>query len=361
MSQVSSGALHPRKKNAIEAKVAVIGLTRTSVSMGMALRNYSARGNTPVIFTVKGFDEDADKLKKAQSMGAVDQIHKDLRAVLDGVAIVIVDVSMSKQADYFELIGEDISEGAVVLDLSPLKKPGVALAEKHFPRDAQGEQAAYLVGVAPLTRYPELYEDRDDISTASADMFKGNDLVVVPSAKTPQEAVKVANDIAGFLDLKVRFMDPDEYDGLSGLTAAMPDLLALLLFHTVQQSNGQNDLLRVADYRFANSLRNLRHSSPAEMRIMWQENRMNVLHHIEQMAVALENIREVLLDNDSPVLEAFIETVIEGFEEWEIRRRDNRWDEDIQGSLPDATASSLGGFVSNVFSFGRRGDKDNEK
>jgi prephenate dehydrogenase len=361
MSQVSSGALHQRKKNAIEAKIAVIGLTRTSASLGMALRNFSARGNAPVIFTVKGFDEDAEKMKKAQSMGAVDQINKDLQALLDGVAIVIVDVPMGVQADYFDLIGDYIGEGSVVLDLAPLKKPGVTLAGKHFPRDRQGQQAAYLVGATPLTRYPELYEDPNDITQASADLFEGNDLVIVPSAKTPQEAVKVANDIAGFLDMKVRFMDPDEYDGLAGLTAAMPDLLAMLLFHTVQQSQGQNDLLRVANYRFGNSLRNLRHSSPADMRAMWQENRMNVLHHIEQMAVALENIREVLLDNDTPVLEAFIETVNDSFEEWEIRRRDNRWDEDIQAAAPDATASTMGGFISNVFSFGRRGDKDDEK
>lgn len=361
MSQVSSGALHPRKKNAIEAKIAIIGLTRTSASLGMALRNFSARGNTPVIFTVKGFDEDADKMKKAQSTGAVDQINKDLRAVLDGAAIVIVDVPLGKQAAYFEMIGADISEGAVMLDLASLKKPGVALAEKHFPRDTYGKQAAYLVGVTPLARYPDMYEDRDDISRASADLFRGNDMVVVPSAKAPQEAVKVAIDMAGFLDLRVRFMDPDEHDGLTGLTAAMPDLLSLLLFHTVQQSNGQNDLLRVANYRFANSLRNLRHASTADMRVMWQENRMNVLHHIEQLAVALENIREVLLDNDTPVLETFIETVKEGFEEWEIRRRDNRWDEDIQAATPDATASTLGGIVSNIFNIRRRDDDDDKK
>ena len=357
MSQVSSGALHPRKKNAIEAKIAIVGLTRTSASLGMALRNFSARGNAPVIFTVKGFDEDADKMKKAQATGAIDQLNKDLRGLLDGVAILIVDVPLGKQADYFEMIGADIGEGVVVLDLAPLKKPGVALAEKHFPRDSYGKQAAYLVGVTPLARYPDVYGDRDDIGQASADLFKGNDMVVVPSAKAPQEAVKVANDIAGFLDLKVRFMDPDEHDGLTGLTAAMPDLLSLLLFHTVQQSNGQNDLLRVANYHFANSLRNLRDSSTGDMRVMWQENRLNVLHHIEQLAVALENIREVLLDNDTPVLETFIETVKDGFEAWEIRRRDNRWDEDIQTAAPDVTASALSGFVGNIFNF-RRDDDD---
>lgn len=357
-AQVSSGALHQRKSNAQDVQVAIIGLTQASASMGMALRDYSARANVPVIFTIAGYDAEGERTKQALQIGAVDRIAKNIENAVEKAAIVLVDVKPGEQDAIFETLGETLPTGAVVLDMAELKQPGVALADKYWSRDADNRPEVYLIGFTPLTRYPTMYSDANDLAGASASLFNGNDVLIVPSAKMPPEAVKVASDIADFLNMSVRFLDPGEHDGLAGLTAEMPRLLALLLFQTVQQSSGKTDLLRVANYPFANLLRNLRGVSAADVRTSWQHNRMNMLHHIEQMAVALESIREVLLDNDPAVLDAYIEHIIDGFEEWEIRRRDNRWDEDIQAAGPGATASTLGGFVSNVLNLGRKKDNN---
>ena len=148
-SKVSRSALRRRKKNALNVNVAIVGLNRISASLGLALRGINDRDNMDVIFTVVGRDEDNDTMKTAQKMGAIDNFNRSLKAVVEDADIVLLDVPMGDQEDVFEELGKGLKPGAVVVDLSPMKQPGVALAKKYFPKDVNGKLTAYIVGAAP--------------------------------------------------------------------------------------------------------------------------------------------------------------------------------------------------------------------
>ena len=64
------------------------------------------------------------------------------------------------------------------------------------------------------------------------------------------------------------------------------------------------------------------------------------------------------MEPDTLVIEAFIQQVLDGFGEWEIRRRDNRWEEDFIGSGATMHTSAMGGIVNTFFKIGRRKDED---
>lgn len=356
MSQVSRGALHPRSEDATDIQVGVVGLTRVSTSLAFALRDFSSRPNAAVIFTVVGHDDATATMKTAQEIGAINSYSKNMAGALERADIVVVDVPLGQQALIFEEMGRYLKPGAVVLDLSALKSPGVQLAQTHFPKDGSGQLESYIVGLTPLVRQAEVYGE-DRVNLAQPDLFGKGDALIVPAASMPAAAVKVASDIADFLGLSPRFMDPSEHDGLAGFTESMPVLQSALFFATVQQSPGEVDLWRAANTRFASTLQNLRGLEPEDLAVLWQANRENILHHIEQMAAALEGIREVMLDSDPTALETFAQQVLDGFIEWEIRRRDHRWEEDLDDDT--AQASTLGGIMSNIFSFGR-GKRDSD-
>lgn len=354
-AQVSRGALHQRNDKALDVQVGVVGMTRMSASFGYALRDFSSRANAPVIFTVMAHDDEQEKLKQAQSIGAIDSFSKDLRGAVERAAVVLLDVPMGEQAAIIKDMARYLKPGAVVIDLSPLKGPGVKLAKEHFHRNNDGKLETYIVGATPLIRFSALYGE-DDVSLAKPDLFGNGDMVIAPDASMPAEAVKVVNDIADFLNMSPRFMDPGEHDALAGLIEAMPLLQSALFFATVQQSSGQNDLLRLANVHFGNTVKNLHDKTAADLSTIWQWNRDNLLHHIEQMAIALESIREVLLDNDARLVEAFADQIIDGFTEWEIRRRDNRWDEEVDNAYQQV--GTVGGMFNSFFTLGRRRKDD---
>ncbi len=54
-----------------ELSVAILGLNRTSASMGLALKRYSKKGGKHN-FSITGYDSRAATLKQAKKMGTVD-------------------------------------------------------------------------------------------------------------------------------------------------------------------------------------------------------------------------------------------------------------------------------------------------
>jgi prephenate dehydrogenase len=182
---------------------------------------------------------------------------------------------------------------------------------------------------------------------------------IAPAAAVSPEAVKLVSDIADFLEMKPRFLDPVEHDGLAGLMEVMPTVLGAMYFKTVQQSKGKTDLLRIANIRFANSTANLREEAVADLVTMWRWNKDNLLHHLEQTVQALETLREILMDDDPMALEVYIDQILDGFTEWEIRRRDNRWDEDIVDA-PNIQPGfgGFGGVMNNFFNLRKRKDDE---
>jgi prephenate dehydrogenase len=190
-------------------------------------------------------------------------------------------------------------------------------------------------------------------------MFRNTDMVISPAASIPPEAVKVVTDISGFLNMKPRFMDPAEYDGLAALHESLPTLLGVVMFQTVVQSPGKLDVLRAANGTFANAIQALRHVDAKDLLARWRPNNDALVQQIEQMVKSLESFRQLIEDDlkDPMVLEAYLEQILHAFVDWEIRREQNNWH--MEKSSPLDNVQTGVPVIGQMFS--RRGNSVNDE
>lgn len=360
-SRVSRSALRKGKKDAKNVNVALVGLNRMSGSIGLGLRSVSDRPNTNLVFTVLGRDLDNEAMKTASRIGAVDNFNRTLQVVVEKADIIFVNMPLSEQEETFARLGPLMKAGAVVVDLSPLKMPAVKLAKQHFPKGDDGKAKAYLVGATPLVGFDQLYDEDRSIAAAKEYLFRNSDVLIVPDASTPPEAVKVVTDIAELLNMKPRFMDPLEHDGLASLTEGIPLLLSVLLFQMVQQSSGKTDILRASNTRFASLIENLRHVTSKEIAKMWRPNRDALIQQIDQMNQTLESFKALLAEDaeDPLVLESHMEQLLTSFLAWELRREKNDWDDEAASDLDNISAVGVP-VIGQAFNLRRPRSNDKE-
>lgn len=335
-SLVSRSALRKKKKNtaAQSVKVALVGLNRTSGSLGFALRHLNARPNTGLEFSVIGRDEDNEAMKTAHRIGAIDNYNKALQIAVDEADIVFVSVPLAALDELFSRLGGMLKPGAVVIDLSPLKQPALKLAEKYFAKDNNGQVSNYLIGATPLVGFDQLYATDLSVAASQEFLFRGSDMLIAPAATVPAEAVKVVTDLAEMLNMKPRFMDPAEYDGLASLTESTPLLLSALMFQVVHQSPGKIDVLRATNPTFASMVQNLRQVNAADLALLWRSTHASLLQQVDQTLNNLEAIRALLLEKEDAVLETYLTQLLNGFITWEVNREQNRWDK-LDSTLDD--------------------------
>ncbi|MBZ0317368.1 MAG: prephenate dehydrogenase/arogenate dehydrogenase family protein [Anaerolineae bacterium] len=359
-NQVSNTALRQHKKDAIQVKVALLGLNRVTASLGLALHEYSNRPNSAVLFTVLGRDDDNDTMRLAQQKGAIDNFNKNYAQVVGDADMIFLNTPMGQHEEVFARLGETLKPGAVVIDLSPLKQPGVALAKRFFPRDMHDKPTAYLVGATPLVGYDALYTVDNSVENAKEFLFRNSDILIAPDATVPSEAVKVVTDIADFLNMTPRFMDPGEHDALTGITEGMPALLALALMSVIARSPSKSDFLRAANFNFGGSVHSLHDLTPQDLAMMTQPNRVSLRQHLDQVIATLENIKQMLVDSDEMIFPTYASGVLDAMGEWEVRREKNHWDYDT-GSADVRTVQPGFGIGQMFVPKFRRKDKQDEE
>lgn len=348
-SRVSRSALRKRRDDLNEVKVAILGLDRISASIGLGLRAYSERPNATVVFNVIGRDYDKEAMKTAHKNGLIDNYHRNLQNVVENADIVIVNEPLSQLDELFSRMAKMLKDGAVIIDLSRLKRPAVNLAKQYFSKDLDGNPKVFLVGVTPMVSFDQVYAGDHSVEGAQEFLFRNNDMLIVPGSQVPPEAVKVVTDICEFLGMQPRFMDPLEHDGLSSLTDSIPMLLSILFMQAVQQSPGKTDIERAGNLAFASTLENLRRMSAEDMVLLWRSNKTALLQQMEVVMDNMDSLYQMLNEDlDEPgVMETYVEAIMNTFFAWEIKREKNRWDDPKDNAMDTINTglSMLGGFA----------------
>ena len=174
--------------------VSILGLGRIGASFGLALKRYSKTAGAQHQFVINGYDELPMATKEALKMDAIDQDARSAGAAVNKADVVILSARYGLHPDIYELTAPALKSGAVIVDLAPLKQEALKRAEKHLPRDDQGQLTAHMVGATPILNPAVLLEAVDPItetSRARADLFDGGTLVVTPDANTRREAVQI--------------------------------------------------------------------------------------------------------------------------------------------------------------------------
>jgi prephenate dehydrogenase len=334
--------------------VALLGLNRLSVSIGLSLKRYMKKGGKHQ-FKITGYDFSAENEKKAKKMGAIDQIEHNMTKAIVDADLVVMNLSYEEVEKSYRTIVHDLRAGVVILDMSPLKIPSLAWAEKYLTDDH------YLVGFTPIVNPRYIFRLQQDIEEAEEDMFDDSAILLTPAAACAKEAVDLAFNFASLLGSKPRFLDPTEHDTLLAHTVQLPRLLGILLFYDLMQRENWGDLKWFTNPDFGVLTRPLFDTHPDALRDEFINNRDAVTRGLDSLINLLQQYRDALQSGEDHIVETVIVEAAKEYEVWINNRYRADWDAEARVADPKAGTSLMHGLLGGTIAdklLGRDDDDD---
>jgi prephenate dehydrogenase len=330
--------------------IALLGLNRLTVSMGLALRRYVAKGGKHK-FTIIGSSLNSDDEKQAKKLGAIDKAENNPANAVKGADIVIMAVSYEDTEATYKAIRHDLREGVVILDCSPLKQPSLNWAKQYLLSDH------HMIGMTAILNPKYLFNPKETIDEAQEDLFDTSAILLTPSASCVTEAVDLAFNYASILGSKPRFLDPLEHDTFLAQTVQLPRLLGTLLFYNATQQNNWEDLKWFTNPDFGALTRPLFDIHPDALRDEFHSNRDSLARAIDSYIQTLQAFRQVL--SDDAAIEAVTVDAAKHYENWINSRYRADWDAVSKGPDPKG-GTILQGLVGSKLADKLSGKKEEE-
>jgi prephenate dehydrogenase len=313
--------------------VTLVGINRTSVSVGLALKA------SPVELNIVGHDRNRDWAEAAkEKYGAVDKGEWNLINAVSQADILVLSVPMVDLENTFMVIGEEVQSHALVLDFSTLKGPGVKAAGRYLKQ-------GHYVGATPILSAAYLADGRDDPAVASADLFRNGLMALTPSATADPQAVDTAVNFGRLLGSVPYFLDPMEYDSLIQGVETMPGILAAAVFGAASQSPAWRDMQRFANAPFGSATQAL--NLGVDIVPLALNDRAATLRWLDALMTELSRWRSAIQTGDPDMLSLMAGDLVLKREKWLKDRADNNWVEGVSQEIntPTFTEQMLGGWL----------------
>lgn len=308
----------------IAKNLSIIGLGRIGASIALAVKESS--------FEVEliGYDESRTVSREAQILNVVDRIESNLRNLAENADILVLAVSYDALKRIMPVIGDVLQEHCLLLDFTELKGPALKLAEQHMI-----EGVGHYIGASPIFATTWLVDGRDDVASASGDLFDKSVFCLMPSAKADPEAVETAVNFGYLIGAVPYFVDAMEYDSLQTGVQTVPGLLGAALFSSISKSTGWRDMLRFASVPFAMSTQPL--SERTDLAHEAFTNKIATLRWLDSVILELNMLRQQVYEGEEDILAATLEGLADERAKWLRDRQKNDWvegdDSDIDTSL----------------------------
>ena len=331
--------------------VGIIGLERVGASVGLALKGYNMQKNAAQEFTITGFDTDSATVDAARKVSAIDRAARNAADAAANQDIVVLALPYGEGQGAYQAIADALRPGAVVLDCAPLKVPALEWA-KAIPAES------FALGVLPIVSPKYLFDGRDSVEFAAADLFDKGAWLIAPGASAAGDAIELASDFAGLVGAAPLFVDPVEVDAWIAAVDLMPALIGFASFYSLVSSDAWKDAQRAGGAAFGRLTHHLYDTHPDDLRDMLLANRGAMALHLDRLIETLTGLRTALARNDRSALEAALVGASDEYNGWINRRVKGQWDNLPAAEQPtrsDMVMSSL--FGSTIAKRIKRGDK----
>lgn len=304
-------------------QLTILGLGQIGTSFGLALAEQKDR-----LFRV-GHDADLAAMREAEKLGALDKTAVRLQAAVENADIVILALPVDEVRSTLEFIVQDLKEGAVVLDTSPLQVSALEWAKELLPA------GRYYVTLHPSLN-PAYFDDRQrTTASARADLFKNGITVISAPENTEGDALKLAADLTKLIGATPYFADPYEADGLLAWVELLPKLGAAALVRTVQDQPGWREARKLTSNAYAlGTSALLRLDEINELGQSALLNRENVSRVLSEYIQRLQMIRALLDQNDAAGLKHLLESARDDRAAWLDQRTKAEWEPVRSPELP---------------------------
>jgi prephenate dehydrogenase len=209
---------------------AVVGVGQIGGSLGLALREKG--------FKVIGVDVDSTVVKRALSLGAIDQGSTEL-ADAAGAQVVFLCPPLDRIVQVARELLPKLPAGCIVTDVGSVKGRVVGAIEAFRPPSVH-----YIGG------HPMMGTEGAGIDVAKAALTQGAPFLLTPTSKTPSTATAALSELLAKIGMKPMVLPADEHDRMMAQVSHVPYLLSVALMRSAQRTDGAGptfrDMTRVA-------------------------------------------------------------------------------------------------------------------
>lgn len=321
----------------------IIGLGEIGTSIGLALKYQKDN------FEIIGCDFYKFAEQQALESGAVVKIVHNICDSVKNADVIIFSDPHSKTEDLLKLIGNDVRDDAVILDMGSRKTDALGWAEQYlkFP--------AHFVGVYPTLNPQWLDETADGTHTAHEDLFKKGSLFIAAGLKADKSVVKLAIDFASLLGAYPIFIDAKELDAMISLQQLMPYLIACAMVKSVTGSSGWEDTRKMADKALIQLTGSMGSTADENsFSEIFLSHREDLIRDINQFASSLKELRDLLQERDAGALDTILKQAEIGRQTWFDDYEAGKW-RNIKDDKDDYP--SFGSMMGQMFLGGLSGKK----
>lgn len=258
-------------------KIHIIGLGLLGGSFSLALRKVKPE----IHFT--GFDKDAKNLQDALTLGIIDEA-KD-KADPDTEIVIL-----ATPADTLEgILKESLDQAGpdtLMMDFGSTKAKLCQSVANH-PKRSQ-----YLAG------HPIAGTEYSGPKAAQVDLLDKKVFIICEMEKTDLHLKGKAYEVLEALNMKLRFMDPEEHDNQLAFVSHLSHISSFMLGKTVlDKMEDDKNVFDMAGSGFASTVR-LAKSSPAMWAPILSENKKNILEALSMYISNLSKFRDKIIADD---------------------------------------------------------------
>ncbi|HSF54180.1 MAG TPA: prephenate dehydrogenase [Algoriphagus sp.] len=259
-------------------KIHIIGLGLLGGSFGLG-----ARQKFPELI-ITGTDANAQNLKDALTLGIITEAKETPDADTD---LVILATPADTLGEILLKTLDQVGENTLVFDVGSTKSKLCALMANH-PKRSQYLAAHPIAG----TEY-------SGPKAALADLLDRKVLIICELEQTDLHLKEKAYKLFDGLNVKLRFMDPEEHDRHLAFVSHLSHISSFMLGETVlQKMADEKNIFDMAGSGFASTVR-LAKSSPAMWAPIFTENKDNILSAMDGYIANLIAFRNKIEAGDS--------------------------------------------------------------
>lgn len=259
-------------------KIHIIGLGLLGGSFGLG-----ARQKFPELI-ITGTDSNPQNLKDALTLGIITEAKDNPDADTD---LVILATPADTLGEILLNTLDQVGENTLIFDVGSTKSKLCNLMANH-PKRRQYLAAHPIAG----TEY-------SGPKAAFADLLDRKILIICELEKTDLHLKEKAYKLFDALNVKLRFMDPEEHDRHLAFVSHLSHISSFMLGETVlQKMADEKNIFDMAGSGFASTVR-LAKSSPAMWAPIFTENKENILAAMDSYISNLTAFRNKIAAGDS--------------------------------------------------------------
>jgi len=302
-------------------KVAVVGLGQTAISAAMALSNHSKE------FTISGWDPDLDTRVTAERSNVFNPVCKKLNEAVRNAHIILFSLPADESVAVLKELNLFMQQGTVLLNMSiPFQQTNQWMMENL-------KLCKYFISLFPTINSKWIAASDFGTGTARADLFSGSHIFIADTGKTETVILDLAVDFVVLLGGQPEFISVEELDGLIAVNVLLPQLASAALMRAISTQPSWREGSHIAGSSlFHGSMPLIDMEEISGQSIL--TNRDSMLHHLEEFARQILEIRRYLMNHNSEGLNDYFRNAFESRERWLTARKGTEKPSKMTNNLP---------------------------